>query len=35
MVSLLLEQKAKAVDLWLTDLDPPYQFHRRFDSVPR
>jgi hypothetical protein len=23
------------VDQWLTDLDHPYQFHRRFDSIKR
>jgi hypothetical protein len=23
------------VDQWLTDLDRPYQFHRRFDSIKR
>ena len=23
------------VDQWLTDLDRPYQFHRRFDSILR
>ena len=22
------------VDLWLTDLDSPYRFHRKFDSIP-
>ena len=22
------------VDLWLTDLDGPYRFHRKFDSIP-